>query len=272
VAPPAGTVIRTVLTQYLTNGNLIYYNCDMVLKGSTAQALLQHAVQAAAVLVLAGLASASVVSGAAAAPQVAPDAAAIAVSAQNTVEIVATGCGGHRYGSGFAISATQIITNAHVVAGTESVSVKIQGRQAIATVVLFDPSRDVAVLNVSGLNLHALKSSNGYDSSVAAIGYPGGGAETVTAGIVDRQPLVIEVPDIYGNRVTGHQVWVTHANLHPGNSGGPLVDSQGAVMGLVFAASTTDTRVAYAMTTNEIQSDLMAAQGRTQAVASGACI
>jgi hypothetical protein len=43
-------------------------------------------------------------------------------------------------------------------------------------------------------------------------------------------------------------------------------------MGLVFAGSTTDTRVAYAMTNNEIRSDLMAAQGRTQAVASGACI
>ena len=43
-------------------------------------------------------------------------------------------------------------------------------------------------------------------------------------------------------------------------------------MGLVFAGSTTDARVAYAMTTNEIQPDLLAAQGRTQAVASGACI
>jgi S1-C subfamily serine protease len=244
----------------------------MVLKGSTAQALLQHAVQAAAALVLAGLASASIVSGAAAAPQVVPDAAAIQASAMDTVQVVATGCGGHRYGSGFAISTTQIVTNAHVVAGTEYVSVKIQGRQATATVVLFDPSRDVAVLSVpAALNLHALKSSNGNDSSVAAIGYPGGGAETITAGVVDS-PQVIEVPDIYGNHVAGHQVWVAHANLHPGNSGGPLVNSQGAVMGLVFAGSTTDTRVAYAMTNNEIRSDLMAAQGRTQAVASGACV
>src|ERR1700682_3177452 len=247
-----------VLTRYLTHDNLIYYNCDMVLKGSTAQTLLQHAVQAAAALVLAGLASASVVSGAAAAPQVAPDAAAIAVSAQDTVQIVATGCGGHRYGSGFAISATQIVTNAHVVAGTESVSVKIQGRQATATVVLFDPSRDVAILSVpAGLNLHALKSSTGNDSSVAAIGYPGGGAEMVTAGIVDRQAQVVEVADIYGNRVTGHQVWVTHANLHPGNSGGPLVNSQGAVMGLICAGSATETRVAYAMATKQLQAGLM---------------
>jgi S1-C subfamily serine protease len=244
----------------------------MVLKGSTAQSLLQHAVQAAAALVLAGLASASVVSGAAAAPQVAPDAAAIQGSAQNTVKVIATGCGGHRYGTGFAISATQIVTNAHVVAGTESVSVSTpQGRQT-ATIVLFDPSRDVAILSVPGLNLHALKSSNGYDSSVAAIGYPGGGAETVTAGVVDHSAQVIEVADIYGNHVTGHQVWVTHANLHPGNSGGPLVNSQGAAMGLIFAGSTTDARVAYAMTTNEIQPDLLAAQGRTQAVASGVCI
>ena len=242
----------------------------MVLEGSTAQALLQHGVQAAAALVLAGLGSALVVSGAAA--QVAPDAAAIAVSAQDTVQIVATGCGGHRYGTGFAISATQIVTNAHVVAGTESVSVSTPEGRLAATVVLFDPSRDVAVLTVSGLNLQSLKSSNGYDSSVAAIGYPGGGAETVTAGVVDRQAQVIEVADIYGNHATGHQVWVTHANLHPGNSGGPLVNSQGAVMGLIFAGSTTDTRVAYAMTTSEIQPDLMAAEGRTQAVASGACI
>src|ERR1700682_5966630 len=172
-----------VLTRYLTHDNLIYHNNGMVLQGSTAQALLQHSVQAAAALVLAGLASALVVSGAAAAPQVAPDAAAIAVSAQSAVQIVATGCGGHRYGSGFAISATQIVTNAHVVAGTESVSVSTPEGRLAATVVLFDPSRDVAILSVPGLNLHALKSSNGYDSSVAEIGFPGGGAETVTAGV-----------------------------------------------------------------------------------------
>ena len=244
----------------------------MVLRGSPAQALLQHAVQAAVALALAGLASASFVSGAAAAPQVAPDAAAIQASALDTVQVVATGCGGHRLGSGFAISATQIVTNAHVVVGTEYVSVSTpQGRQATATIVLLDPSRDIAVLYIPGLNLHPLKPFNGYDSQVAAIGYPGGGAETVTAGVVDR-PQVIEVSDIYGNHVARHEVWITHANLHPGNSGGPLVNSQGAVMGLVFAASTTDTGVAYALTNNEIQPDLTAAQGRTQAVASGACI
>ena len=244
----------------------------MVLKGSTAQSLLQHAVQGSVSLVLAALASASLVSGAAAAPQVAPNAAAIQASAQGTVQVVAAGCGGTHRGSGFAISATQIVTNAHVVAGTEYVSVSTpQGRHATATVVLFDANRDVAILSVPGLGLHPLKSTSGFDSQVATIGYPGGGSETVTAGVVDRLAQ-IEVSDIYGNHMARHEVWVTHANLHPGNSGGPLVNSQGAVMGLIFAGSTTEAGVVYALTNNEIRPDLLAAQGRTQAVASGACI
>jgi S1-C subfamily serine protease len=204
--------------------------------------------------------------------RVAPDPIGIASATWSTVKIQAPGCGRTHLGSGFAISAGQVVTNAHVVAGAQSVTIiTADGGHANATVVLFDPSRDVAVLNVSGLPLRALPMADASPGDqVAAIGFPGGGPETVSPGTVGRLGQ-IAVPDIYGYEPGQRQVWVTLLNLKPGNSGGPLVNSQGAVLGVIFAASTSESGVTYALTNHEIATDLAAAQARTKAASDGPC-
>ena len=220
-----------------------------------------------------GHASASAVTVRAPASRVAPASIGISNAASSTVKIQAPGCGRTRLGSGFAISAGQVVTNAHVVAGAQSVIIiTANGGHANATVVLFDPSRDIAVLNVSGLPLQALPMADANaGDQVAAIGYPGGGPETVAPGTVGRMGK-IAVPDIYGHQPGQRQVWVTLANLKPGNSGGPLVNSQGAVLGVIFAASTSESGVTYALTNHEIAGDVAAAQARTNAVSDGPCL
>ena len=56
------------------------------------------------------------------------------------------------------------------------------------------------------------------------------------------------------------QIYVIQASVHPGNSGGPLVDLQGRVLGMVFATSASDPNQAYALTDDEIAADIRDAQ------------
>jgi S1-C subfamily serine protease len=124
-------------------------------------------------------------------------------------------------------------------------------------VVLFDPRRDVAVLFVSGYRAAGLpvgSAARGTDGAV--IGYPGGGSETVTPAVVDGRVLV-ESRDIYNDPSTfTREIYVMQARVRPGNSGGPLIDLQGHVLGVVFATSAADPTQAYALTDDEIASDI----------------
>jgi S1-C subfamily serine protease len=197
-------------------------------------------------------------------------------AAQETVEIqsIGVGCNGIITGSGFPIRAGQVLTNAHVVAGTRNTIVILpDGRRRAATVVLYDPSIDVAVLNVPGLNLVPLAPA-GADRGTqgAAIGYPGGQSLTVSAAVVDAV-INAEGRDIYNENLVTRQVFVIDSTtatgspgVQPGNSGGPLVDLDGNVLGVVFAASTTSANRAYALTDQEVAPDEKAADGRTGAV------
>jgi S1-C subfamily serine protease len=78
--------------------------------------------------------------------------------------------------------------------------------------------------------------------------------------------------DIYGESVVRRQVYELQAVVRPGNSGGPFVTTAGDVAGVVFAASTTDDDVGYALTATEADPQIDRAQGRTAAVSTGPCI
>jgi S1-C subfamily serine protease len=200
------------------------------------------------------------------------DTPGIRAAASETLRVVGRGCGGLVFGSGFPIGGNQVLTNAHVVAGTSGTHVDTAAGGAFAAVVvLFDPERDVAILNVPGLGEPALSTATAdRGTQGAAIGYPGGRGETVSPAVVDGQ-VQAEGRDIYGQNLVVRQIWIIQAHVQPGNSGGPLVDRSGSVIGVVFATSTNQPNQAYALTNDEVSPDIQKAAGKTQPVPVGQC-
>jgi len=196
----------------------------------------------------------------------------VQAAAAETLKVQGFGCGGIVFGSGFPVGPGMVLTNAHVVAGTQGTTVRSSsGRSLSARVVLFDPERDVAILYVPRLALPPLNEASAQAGTQgAAIGYPGGGSETAEPAVVNGQ-VRAEGRDIYGQNLVVRSIWFTRAKVQPGNSGGPLVDLNGNVIGVIFAASTTQTGTAYALTDAEVQPDIDQARGRTDAVQIGPC-
>jgi len=189
------------------------------------------------------------------------DLAPVNKAAQSVVKVSSVGCGGIVTGSGFPIGNGYVVTNAHVVSGTSGHAINLpNGNSFRATVVLFDPERDVAVLQAPGFTAAGLgfaPADRGTQGAV--IGYPGGGQERTTPAVVNGQ-VSAEGRDIYNQNLVTRQVFVLQASVHPGNSGGPLIDLQGRVLGMVFATSASNPNQAYALTDDEIRPDLNAAQ------------
>jgi S1-C subfamily serine protease len=191
-----------------------------------------------------------------------------------TSKVIAFGCGGAEAGSAWPIGDNHVVTNAHVVAGSQRVELDTtDGATHPATVVLFDPDVDVAILYVPGLGEPALRTAStdpprGVNG--AAIGYPGGQDEKVVPAAV-RGTEVARGYNIYNSGVVSRDIEVLAAQIIPGNSGGPIVDTSGVVQGLVFAASTTDPSEGYALTMTAIAPDLANGRGHTQGVPTQQC-
>jgi S1-C subfamily serine protease len=204
-------------------------------------------------------------------PAVANDSAVIS-AAQRTVKVRSVGCGGEVFGSAYPVGANYLISNAHVVAGTHaSHIITPDGRSLAARVVLFDPERDVSILFVPGLKLQPLPNADATRGITGAtIGYPGGGNETVAAAAV-RVRIPAQGRDIYGDAQVTREIYVLTADIHPGNSGGPLVDGQGRALGVVFATSTSNPSEGYALTNAEVAPDISSGVGRVDQVGTGSC-
>ena len=148
-------------------------------------------------------------------------------------------------GSGFVIDkAGHIVTNYHVIQGAKKVQVSFSGQDEItATVVGKDPSTDVAVLKVDA-HARALTPLPLGDSDavvvgdpVFAIGNPFGFTRTLTTGVVSAVQRQIEAP----NSLPIDHAIQTDAAINHGNSGGPLIDAQGRVIGVTSQISTGTT-------------------------------
>jgi S1-C subfamily serine protease len=189
-------------------------------------------------------------------------------AAAATVQIESEGCGGLLFGSGFPVNGNLVVTNAHVVAGTGNHRViTSRGTRLPATVVLFDPRRDIALLRVPGLPVRPLPLADpsGPRTIGAVIGYPGGGSQKVVGAQVVTK-TVATGRDIYSRALVRREIWVLRAVIRKGDSGGPLVDRSGRALGVVFAASTITDQEGYALTNAELRTDLAAAAGRTAPV------
>ncbi|MEV0683819.1 MarP family serine protease [Nocardia sp. NPDC050378] len=187
---------------------------------------------------------------------------------------VAPSCQRALEGSGFVVAPERVMTNAHVVAGTTSVSVDTARGPLDANVVLFDPSKDIAVLAVPGLTspvipLAPTPAASG--ESAIVLGYPGGGPYTASAARV-RETLDLTGPTIHRDGTVEREVYTVRGQVRAGNSGGPLVDTDGQVLGVVFGAAVTDDDTGYVLTLDEVASELAAAGVSNAAVDTGACV
>lgn len=201
---------------------------------------------------------------------------AVQVASHSTVKITgsAPSCGRRIEGSGFVYAPEKVMTNAHVVAGTRGgLTVEVDGASRAGRVVYYDPGLDIAVLNVPGLGAAALEwateaAETGDDAIV--VGYPLDGPYTATPARV-RDVSNVKGPDIYDETTVVRQVYTLHARVLSGNSGGPLIDTSGQLLGVIFAAALDDPNTGFAVTAAEARPAGEAGLARTDPVETGPC-
>jgi S1-C subfamily serine protease len=200
--------------------------------------------------------------------------AAARIASDSTVKIESFGCGGVASGSGFVIAEGFVVTNAHVVAGIRNPTVVDTTGHRRAVTVWFDKDKDLAVLrvdDVTGRPLELVEGALPSGTTVAVIGYPGGGRRTVTPGVIagTRQALG---RDIYDRNLSLRQIYELNARISQGNSGGPAVTADGRVAGVIFGQSVSDRDNSYALTSRSISADIDRAIERNQSASTGTCI
>ncbi|MGC8461970.1 MAG: MarP family serine protease [Candidatus Dormibacteria bacterium] len=192
-----------------------------------------------------------------------------------TVKVYASGCSGIEAGSSWPAAPHYFITNAHVVAGsTRVVILPPQGGTYNAEVVFYDPNNDVAVLYVPGytgtpLPYSSVNPVRGIQGAV--IGYPGGNQEQSVPAAVrfvqDAQGF-----NLYRTAYVTRAIEFLEAVVIPGNSGGPIVDLHGTVIGMVFATSSINKNEGYALAPSTISSDIAAGEHSRAPASTQACL
>jgi S1-C subfamily serine protease len=201
--------------------------------------------------------------------------AAFRAASASTVLVFGQACDHVQEGSGFVAAPGYVVTNAHVVAGVDDPYVRASSADdQVATTVLFDPDLDLAVLFVRETPGRALPlAAEGPDrgDGGAVLGYPGGGPLSTEAAAVLRT-IAATGFDIYGRGKADRLVLELQTNVRPGNSGGPFVLADGTVGGVVFAASSSDGDLGYAISARDVRPRLEGAIGDTAEVGTGPCI
>lgn len=175
--------------------------------------------------------------------------------AESTVKVESNACSRLQQGSGFTVAPDLVVTNAHVVAGEErTVVVRPDGRRRTATVILFDPDRDLALLSVPELGQDPLPIGDGKVGDEGAVfGHPEGQEPLRVAAAAIRQRVEAVGRDLYNEKPTERDVFVLAAQLQQGDSGGALVGEQGQVLGVAFAVAPDNPNTAYALTSDELR-------------------
>ena len=212
---------------------------------------------------------------------VAPDdqslsSAALQTASESVVKITGTAyqCGQNQTGSGFVVADDRVVTNAHVVAGVPEPVVQVPGGGALpGKVVYFDSTSDLAVLAVDNLDADPIPLGGVLPNATTAAfaGYPAGGPFRLQAANVERLSEV-SVRNIYGSSPEVLEVYTLAANVQQGNSGGPLLDIDGQVAGVIFAKTTGEQPIGYALSLKELGPVAAAASSYSDPVSPGQCI
>ena len=184
----------------------------------------------------------------------------------SVVKVTGYGCGGELLGTGFLVAPDLVVTNAHVVAGINTPQVTDDNGSYDATTVLFDPKLDFAVLRVSGTNdkplvlnrtssyaVNWVGSHNGEHDVI--LGYPGGNDFQASLAVIADE-YDADVTDIYGGTTSSRDIYKVTANVIPGNSGGPLVQQNGQVAGIVFGIDPDESESGLVLPTTDFYSDI----------------
>ncbi|MDQ3465628.1 MAG: MarP family serine protease [Actinomycetota bacterium] len=186
---------------------------------------------------------------------------------------VAPDCSRRVDGSGFVYAENRVMTNAHVLAGIREPEVSVDGQRLPATTVFVDEQLDIAVLAVPNLVVSPLAFATvALDTGADAVisGYPGGGPLAVgSARIRDRS--LIAGPDFRHMSTVEREMYSLRGVVRAGNSGGPLLDTDGTVLGVVFASAVDDPSTGYALTAEAVGPAAAAGVGARQGVGTGDC-
>ena len=209
-------------------------------------------------------------------PDASTDTPALNRAAGSVLKIAGTAyqCGQNQTGTGFVVSEDRVVTNAHVVAGVSEPVVEMPDGGAMpGRVVYFDTKHDLAVLAVEDLPVQPLPLStdlpNG--SPAAFAGYPHGGPFQSRPATIQDITTVL-VPDIYGSNPSPEEIYRLAGNVQPGNSGGPLLTTEGQVAGVIFAKATSDAEMGFTITMDDLNPVASQAASLSAPVSSGQCI
>jgi S1-C subfamily serine protease len=195
-------------------------------------------------------------------PVAAPDPAIagdpdVTAAASSVVRVLGTACGLGVEGSGWVAAPGIVVTNAHVVAGEDDTTVTTQeGATLQATPVHYDPENDLALLRIDAdLPTLPIAPEPKSGTSAAVLGYPENGPYAVApARLGETQNTVSE--DSYGQGPVRRPITSLRGEVRSGNSGGPIVDDRGRVLGTIFAATTTGTPGGFAVPDDIVRSSL----------------
>jgi S1-C subfamily serine protease len=166
----------------------------------------------------------------------------VRAAAHSVVKLTAFGCDQAVSGSGWVVRPGIVVTNAHVVAGSEAMRAQLPGRDEVvpATPIFFDPVHDIAMVRASGLRrLPTLKVAEQAKAGTPAaiLGYPGGGPYDVQFARLGGTAMIPAGSAVI-NRESGKRASIPSTALlgrsRPGNSGGPIVDGSGRVLGMIY--------------------------------------
>ena len=196
----------------------------------------------------------------------------VQAAGRSVVRVLSNACGLGVAGSGWVAGPGIVVTNAHVVAGSNATSVEPNGsgERHDATAIAFDRRNDVAVLRVTSLDRPALRFAREVVPSEpgAVLGFPLNGPFKILAARIARTASVL-ANDAYGRRLVRRKVVGFRANVQPGNSGGPIVDVAGRVSGTVFSKVLAGPDGGYAVPNDIVRDTLDGADGP---VDTGPCI
>ena len=193
------------------------------------------------------------------------------VARHSVVKVLGTACGVGVEGSGWVAGNGVIVTNAHVVAGQDDTQVLVEGQEPglDAQAIAFDSENDIAVLRVNGLDAPTLDLAQDprAGTSAAILGFPLNGPYNVRPGRLGQTREVL-TQDAYGRGPVRRRIASLRGVVRSGNSGGPMVDGNGRVVGTIFAATTSGPRGGYAVPNDVVRQELARASGP---VSTGPC-